>query len=207
MTDENQLNSLRKLIEHQLSNPSSLNATKLSSNGLVDPSEVTLEQFINKCPFTTKAEIIRDHQKNPPFGSNLNIDINTYTRLSKTSGTSGESISWLDTSDDWSNMLDAWEFIYNTATLSPEHDIIYFAFSFGPFLGFWTAYEAAVRQGFLTVPGGGLSSDARLESIIDCSATPQLINWLGNFSENFEIEPTGLMSAAKTQILLFFNDV
>ena len=171
MTDENQLNSLRRLIEHQLSNPSSLNATKLSSNGLVDPSEVTLEQFINKCPFTTKAEIIRDHQKNPPFGSNLNIDINTYTRLSKTSGTSGESISWLDTSDDWSNMLDAWEFIYNTAALSPEHDIIYFAFSFGPFLGFWTAYEAAVRQGFLTVPGGGLSSDARLESIIDCSAT------------------------------------
>ena len=43
-------------------------------------------------------------------------------------------------------------------------------------------------------------------AIIDCSATPQLINCLGNFSENFEIAPTGDMSAAKTQILSFFNE-
>ena len=171
MTEDNELNSLRRLIKHQLSNPNSLNATKLISNGIFDSDEVSKEQFIDNCPFTTKSEIVLDHKKNPPFGSNLTRDLNNYNRLSKTSGTSGKSISWLDTPEDWSNMLDAWDVIYNSSELNTEHDVIYFAFSFGPFLGFWTAYEAAVRQGFLTVPGGGLSSDARIESIIDCSAT------------------------------------
>jgi phenylacetate-CoA ligase len=37
-----------------------------------------------------------------------------------------------------------------------------FAFSFGPFLGFWLAFEAAARLGALCLPGGGLSSAARL---------------------------------------------
>ena len=171
MTEDNELNSLRRLIRHQLGNPNSLNATKLISNGIVDADKVTRTQFIDNCPFTTKSEIVLDHKKNPPFGSNLTTHLNAYSRLSKTSGTSGESISWLDTSEDWSNMLDAWDVIYNTSQLNTECDVIYFAFSFGPFLGFWTAYEAAVRKGFLTVPGGGLSSDARIQSIIDCSAT------------------------------------
>ena len=164
MTEDNELNSLRRLIKHQLSNPNSLNATKLISKGIFDSDEVSREQFIDNCAFTTKSEIVLDHKKNPPFGSNLTRDLNNYNRLSKTSGTSGKSISWLDTPEDWSNMLDAWDVIYNSSELNTEHDVIYFAFSFGPFLGFWTAYEAAVRQGFRTVPGGGLSSDARIDS-------------------------------------------
>ena len=171
MPEDIELNSLRRLIKHQLSNPKSLNATKLINSGIDNANNITREQFIDDCSFTTKSEIVVDHKNNPPFGSNLTRDLKSYCRLSKTSGTSGESISWLDTSDDWSNMLDAWDVIYNSSGLNTERDVIYFAFSFGPFLGFWTAYEAAVRQGFLTVPGGGLSSDARIESIVDCSAT------------------------------------
>ncbi|HVF10991.1 MAG TPA: AMP-binding protein, partial [Abditibacteriaceae bacterium] len=48
---------------------------------------------------------------------------------------------------------------------------IFFAFSFGPFLGFWTAFEAAARRGCLCVPGGGLSSTGRLQAIIDNGIT------------------------------------
>jgi len=171
MPEDNELTSLRRLIKHQLGNPGSLNTNKLISNGIDNADTLTIEQFIDNCPFTTKSEIILDHQQNPPFGSNLCREAKSYSRLSKTSGTSGEPISWLDTSDDWSNMLNAWDLIYKTAGLKVGDDVIYFAFSFGPFLGFWTAYEAAARRGFLTVPGGGLSSEARIESIIDCGAT------------------------------------
>ena len=42
---------------------------------------------------------------------------------------------------------------------------VYFAFSFGPFLGFWTAFEAASQLGCLCIPGGGLSSLGRLEAM------------------------------------------
>ena len=171
MSEEKELDSLRLLVNHQLGNSGSLNANKLIGSGIDDANSLTKEKFIEKCPFTTKSEIIIDHQQHPPFGSNLCQDLQLYSRLSKTSGTSGEPISWLDTSDDWSNMLDAWDFIYTEADLKIGNDVIYFAFSFGPFLGFWTAYEAASRKGYLTVPGGGLSSESRIESINDCGAT------------------------------------
>ena len=46
-----------------------------------------------------------------------------------------------------------------------SEDRIFFAFSFGPFIGFWLAFEAGEALGALSIPGGGLSSAARLRSI------------------------------------------
>jgi len=50
-------------------------------------------------------------------------------------------------------------------------DRIFFAFSFGPFLGFWTAFESALKIGCLCLPGGGMSSAARVQSILANQAT------------------------------------
>lgn len=50
-------------------------------------------------------------------------------------------------------------------------DRFFFPFSFGPFLGFWTAFEAAATSGFLCIPGGGMTSTARLRMLIDHEAT------------------------------------
>ena len=50
-------------------------------------------------------------------------------------------------------------------------DVVFFPFSFGPFLGFWTAFEAAAREGYLVLPGGGLTSTARLRFLLDHAAT------------------------------------
>ena len=41
-------------------------------------------------------------------------------------------------------------------------DRIFFPFSFGPFLGFWTAFEAGCQIGAHCIPAGGMSSQARL---------------------------------------------
>ena len=41
-------------------------------------------------------------------------------------------------------------------------DRIFFAFSFGPFLGFWTAFDAACQIGAHAMPAGGMSSQQRL---------------------------------------------
>jgi phenylacetate-CoA ligase len=67
-------------------------------------------------------------------------------------------------------MLDSWEQVLRTAGVASA-DRMFFAFSFGPFLGFWLAFEAALRMGCLCQPGGGLSSLARLRSILDQGAT------------------------------------
>ena len=54
-------------------------------------------------------------------------------------------------------MLDSWAAIYRLAGVQPG-DRLFFPFSFGPFLGFWTAFDAASRYGCLCLPGGGMSS-------------------------------------------------
>ena len=68
-------------------------------------------------------------------------------------------------------MLEAWSIIFSNAGLNPKADKLFFAFSFGPFLGFWTAYEAASKMQFMTIPGGGLNSNGRLKLLNDTSAT------------------------------------
>ncbi|MCH5375283.1 MAG: phenylacetate--CoA ligase family protein, partial [Planctomycetes bacterium] len=43
--------------------------------------------------------------------------------------------------------------------------------SFGPFIGFWSAFEAVAARGALVIPGGGLNTLARLELIESAGVT------------------------------------
>lgn len=127
-------------------------------------SFTTLDEFRQQVDFTTKADLLADREAHPPYGSNLTYPLADYSRFCQSSGTTQSPLPWLDTSDSWSAMLDCWDKVYDAATVD-QNSVIFFAFSFGPFLGFWTAYEAAVRRGNLSIPGGGLSSVARLKAM------------------------------------------
>lgn len=144
-------------------------ARKLGAAGLSSPPREWAE-FAERFPFTTKHEIADDQARHPLFGSNLTFPIERYTRYHQTSGTSGTPLRWLDTSANWDRMVDLWVAIYRAAGVNSA-DHVYFAFSFGPFLGFWLAYEAGERLGCLCLPGGGLSSLARLRAILDLRVT------------------------------------
>jgi phenylacetate-CoA ligase len=126
----------------------------------------SLADFSKRFPFTTKAEIAADQAANPPFGTNLTYPLDCYTRFHHTSGTTGSPIRWLDTPETWEAMVETWAEIFHTADLG-FGDRVMFAFSFGPFLGFWLAFEAAEHLDYLCVPGGGLSSAARLQLLRD----------------------------------------
>jgi phenylacetate-CoA ligase len=128
-----------------------------------------LGEFTDAFPFTTKAEIVADQEAHPPYGTNLTFPLDRYTRLCQTSGTSGTPLRWLDTPESWEWMLRNWERIYNAAGVK-RGDCAFFAFSFGPFLGFWTAFEAAARVGALCLSGAAMSSAARLRAIFDHQA-------------------------------------
>ena len=123
-------------------------------------------QFQEECPFTTKDQLARDRAENPPYGTNLTYPIDQYTRYNQTSGTLGEPMAWLDTPGDWQWMLGNWNVVLKNAGVRKGAKC-FFAFSFGPFLGFWTAYEAAMQRGCLCIPGGGQSSEQRLKIILE----------------------------------------
>jgi phenylacetate-CoA ligase len=122
-------------------------------------------------PFTLKQELIDDQIAHPPYGSNLTYPIERYTRFCQTSATTtGTPMRWLDTPESWEWMIGNWVRVYQAAGVGAR-DRIFFAFSFGPFLGFWVGFEAATRVGCLAIPGGGMRSAARLRTIIETSAT------------------------------------
>jgi phenylacetate-CoA ligase len=124
----------------------------------------------NDVPFTTKVELLADQLSHPPYGSNLTYSLDRYARLHQTSGTSGQPLRWLDTPETWSALLDCWTTIFRVVGVG-QGDRLFFGFSFGPFLGFWTAFESAVRLGLFCIPGGGMSSKARLRMVLDNAAT------------------------------------
>jgi phenylacetate-CoA ligase len=122
-------------------------------------------------PFTTKQELMDDQIAHPPYGSNLTFPLQRYTRFCQTSATTtGKPLRWLDTPESWEWMLDNWARVYDAAGVQPG-DSLFFAFSFGPFLGFWTGFDSAARRGCRVIPGGGMRSAARLRALIDTGAT------------------------------------
>lgn len=121
-------------------------------------------------PFTTKAELAADQDANPPRGSNLTFPFDRYVRVHRTSGTTGKPLRWFDTPASWQWFLDCWLETYRGAGVGPD-DRVFVAFGFGPFVGFWTAFEAAQQLGCLVMPGGHLSTEQRLNVIREEGAT------------------------------------
>jgi phenylacetate-CoA ligase len=142
---------------------------KFASAGL-NASISGLEDFSARFPFTSKHELAEDQRAHPPYGTNLTFRLEQYTRCHQTSGTSGTPLRWLDTPSSWSWMVGNWKEVYRAAGVN-RSDRVFFAFSFGPFIGFWLAFDAAEEIGCLCLPGGGLNSAARLRAIIDLGAT------------------------------------
>jgi phenylacetate-CoA ligase len=143
--------------------------SKFAANAF-DPTIASLDDFKKRAPFTFKHELIDDQLAHPVFGTNLTYPLDRYTRFNQTSATTGKPMRWLDTPESWDWMLANWQRVFEAAGVTAR-DRIFFAFSFGPFLGFWTAFDSAARMGSLCIPGGGMRSSARLRVMIDMKAT------------------------------------
>jgi phenylacetate-CoA ligase len=122
-------------------------------------------------PFTTKDELVADQEARPPFGTNLTYPLERYVRCHQTSGTRGRHpLRWLDTAESWNAFLDSWSAVLAQLRVDAS-DRVFVAFSFGPFIGFWGAFEAASRLGALALTGGALSTEQRLHQMLELEAT------------------------------------
>ncbi len=130
----------------------------------------SLRDFSDRVPFSTKSEFVADQAVHPPYGRNLTQSIARYTRLHQTSGTTGSPLRWLDTPESWEVVVQDWVEVFKQAGIHAG-DRLFFAFSFGPFLGFWGAFEAAQRLGCLVIAGGGMSTALRARVILENRCT------------------------------------
>lgn len=146
---------------------------RLTDAGLAEQaadSLVSLDE-LSALPILSKSELVDDQRSVPPYGTNLTFPRSEYSRLHQTSGTTtGTPMRWLDTPESWHWFMESWAQIFRIAGLTRE-DRLCFPFSFGPFIGFWAAFEGANRRGNLCLAGGGMSSQQRLSLIADNEAT------------------------------------
>ena len=126
----------------------------------------------DRLPLTTKAELVADQASRPPFGTNLTYPLDQYVRLHQTSGSSGDApLRWLDTAESWEWWLRIWsDHVYPAAAVTAA-DRVFFAFSFGPFVGFWSAFGGAQRLGAMCISGGAMTSEQRVRNMLDLGAT------------------------------------
>lgn len=144
-------------------------ATKFSTAG-INIENIRCLNDLRALPVTTKQELVDSQAQQPPYGANLSYPSTAYTRLHQTSGTTGRPMRWLDTVDSWNWIMECWRQIYLLAGVTKE-DRLFFPFSFGPFIGFWAAFEGASRLENFVVAGGGMSTSVRLQAMIENEAT------------------------------------
>jgi phenylacetate-CoA ligase len=164
-----QIERLRALLA-ELTPGNRFYSKRLAAEGVDAKAITSLEEFSQRVGFTHKQDLVVDQAAHPPYGTNHTYPPERYTRFCQTSGTTARPLVILDTPESWEWMLGNWAAIYGAGELV-RGDRIYFAFSFGPFLGFWTAFDAAAKCGYLGIPGGGLGSAARVRAMIQHRAT------------------------------------
>jgi len=163
------------LEEHQLARLNALCARMLPDNRFYAEklAEVRLPlaslDELAEFPFTFKEELLASRHAGG-FAANLTHPTVRYVRFHQTSGTRGRPLVVLDTAADWAWWMECWQHVLDAAGVGPE-DTAMLAFSFGPFVGFWSACDAAAARGCLVVPGGGLNTAARLEMLRTSRAT------------------------------------
>lgn len=158
----------------------------------------SLEAF-RKFPFTTKSELVEDQAANPPFGTVLTFPVERYVKVHQTSGTTGKPMYWLDTEESWQWWAGCWKTVLEAAGVTPA-DRVFFAFSFGPFIGFWSGWEGARKLGALAISGGGQSTEQRLKAIVDYGATVLMCTPTYALHMGAEARKMGLDLAAGTQV-------
>ncbi len=163
----------------------------------------SLASLLASLPLTTKRELQDDQVAHPPWGTNLTYEPSAYTRIHRTSGTTGRSLCWLDTAQSWQWFVDCWKAVWRGVGLRGD-DRLLFPFSFGPFIGFWGAFESASQLGRFCLPAGGMSSSARLGyltdydiSMVACTPTYAL-----RLAEVAESEGVDLKSSAVRAIIV-----
>ena len=135
-------------------------------------SDIRTWNDFERLSLTTKGELLADQAAHPPYGTNLTYPLNHYIRLHQTSGSSGtQPLRWLDTAESWDWWLRIWsDHVYRAAGVTAA-DRLFFAFSFGPFIGFWSAFAGAERLGALAISGGAMTTEQRVRNLLAFRAT------------------------------------
>jgi phenylacetate-CoA ligase len=143
---------------------------RLDATG-VAPEQIKSLDDLRRLPFITKGELLDNQAARPPYGDMLTAPPGVAIAYHTTSGTSGRTpLRALESPRDWDWGAQAWaRSLYGFGLR--DTDVVFVAFGYGSFIGFWGAHYAIQKIGATTVAGGSQSSEVRLRQIVDVGAT------------------------------------
>ncbi len=164
-----QLIKLRRLCEWAYAN-TPFHRTRFDAAGFHPDQLLTLDD-IRRIPFMTREDWMQSIADTPMFGDLLSTDPQNAIRYHLTSGTTGRTpIRVLDSTKDWDWIGEMWCYGLWAFGIRPT-DIVYFAFGYGSFIGFWGAHMACEKIGALVIPGGAQTTEARIKQIVEMGVT------------------------------------
>jgi phenylacetate-CoA ligase len=167
--DALQVRKLRNLLEWSQSQVP-FHAKRMSEAG-VSPDSIRSLDDLRRLPFMTREEWMQGQLDEPPYGPILAAPSEVAIRYHLTSGTTGKTpIRVLDSMKDWEWIAEMWCYGFWGFGIRPS-DTVFFAFSYGTFVGFWGAHYACEKLGCLVLPGGNMTTEARVKQIFDMNAT------------------------------------
>jgi phenylacetate-CoA ligase len=137
---------------------------KFDAAGL-KPSDIrSLEDFKRKVPLTDKSEFIDLQLESPPYGPTAALPADFIAHHCETSGSTGKPLAIPLSMYDTIRYGESWVHGFWALGIRPG-DSFYFAFGWGNFAGFWSAYWGARRLGCRVISGGGLDTKGHIQAI------------------------------------------
>ncbi|HVG77774.1 MAG TPA: AMP-binding protein [Patescibacteria group bacterium] len=130
-----------------------------------DPAKLRTLDDLRRLPFTTKDELKDNQAAHPPWGDVLAVPFAEVLRVHLTSATTGRPLAFLDTAADWYGFYHSYARSLHAFGVR-KADMVMAAFSYGPWIGYWSGFHAAQDLGCLVYPVGGLSTEQRLDALL-----------------------------------------
>ncbi len=158
----------KTLRDHQLRRLNALLVEVLSNNKFYreryakDSLHLESLDALSDLPLMQKSDWINDDPNG--IANHHSFAADQYRRYHRTSGTRGRPMVILDSQRDWEWWIETWQYVLDACQITRQ-DRVLMAFSFGPFIGFWSAHDACLRRECMVIPSGGMSTEARIELI------------------------------------------
>ncbi|NNN20298.1 MAG: AMP-binding protein [Acidimicrobiaceae bacterium] len=138
---------------------------RLYSEAGMEPEDIrSLDDFNRYVPTIDKQDLVKAQSVNPPWGDSVALSRDFYIYNFQTSGSTGIPVRIPFSMHSQLQYGEPWAYLFWEAGIR-SHDSFYFAFPWGMYAGFWSAYWGVRCLGATVLSGGGLSSEERLRQI------------------------------------------
>ncbi len=147
---------------------------KLYDEAGLRPGDVRTLEDITLVPKVEKSMMRGIQGKEPfPYGEMLCVPLEEVTEFRQTSGTTGQPVYQPDTWEDWEWWSECWAYILYAQGYR-NRDRVFIPFGYNVFVAFWAGHYGAEKLGCEVVPGGVLSTEARVLKMQEVRATAMM---------------------------------